>query len=320
VSVTDPGRTRHYGEFYGHPDIDRPGSQPLWLVIGNCQAEALRQILDTVCDRPFRTVRVPPVHELTTDDLPHLARLLRQAAVLLSQPIRTDYRGLPLGTGQLAAAAGPTATVLRWPVIRYAGLYPFQVIVRRPADRSVVPPPVPYHDLRTISAALQGRTAKDPWDVEVEPARFRTVAQMSRSTLAERERRDTDVGISDMLPSAGCDAAHAINHPGNTVLAALANRILGALGVPKHVSPADKPLLGSVYVPLEQRVLAALHLDGPGRARTHWWYDGRQLDSDWVHRVQMHWYQGNADFLQLAVERHRSTMDALGLSTGAVHP
>jgi hypothetical protein len=318
--VTDPGRARHYGEFYGLSGSSGSDPRPLWLVVGNCQAEALRQMLDTACDRPFRTVRVPPVHELTTDDLPHLARLLRQAAVLLSQPIRTDYRGLPLGTEQLIAAAAPDTIALRWPVIRYAGLYPFQVIVRRPADRSIVPPPVPYHDLRTISAALEGRTAKDPWDVEVEPARFRTVAEMSRSTLAERERRDTDVGISDMLSSAGCDAAHAINHPGNTVLAALADRILGALGVPEHVNPADKPLLDSVYVPLEQRVLAALNLDGPGRARTHWWYDGRQLDSDWVHCVQIHWYQDNLDFLPLAVERHRSTMDALGLSTGAVHP
>ena len=318
--MTDPGRARHYGEFYGLSGTSGADPRPLWLVVGNCQAEALRQMLDTVDDRPYRTVRVPPVHELTIDDLPHLAGLLRQAAVLLSQPIRTDYRGLPLGTEQLIAAAAPATTVLRWPVIRYAGLYPFQVIVRRPADRSVVPPPVPYHDLRTISAALEGRTAKDPWDVEVEPARFRTVAEMSRSTLAERERRDTDVGISDMLSSAGCDAAHAINHPGNTVLAALADRILGALDVPTHVTPADKPLLGSVYVPLEQRVLAALELDGPGRARTQWCYDGTQLDPDWVHRVQMHWYLDNPDFLQLAVERHRSTMDALGLPIGALHP
>jgi hypothetical protein len=309
AGVTDLGRTRHYGEFYGHPSGD---SRPLWLVMGNCQAEALRRTLDSVADRPYRTVRVPPVHELDSGDLPHLKALLRGAAVLLSQPIRADYRDLPLGTEQLAAGVPAAATVLRWPVIRYAGLYPFQVIVRRPADRSVVPPPVPYHDLRTIAAARHGRSPQDPWDVEVEPAQFRAAAEASRAALAERERRDTDLAVSDILASAGCDAAHAINHPGNTVFATLAGRILAQLGVPGRAELGERPLLGSVYAPLEQRVLDALNL--AGQARTQWSYDGKALDSGWVHRVQMDWYQDNSDFLSLAVERHGPMMELLGLA------
>jgi hypothetical protein len=310
AKVTDLGRTRHYGEFYGRPSGD---ARPLWLVIGNCQAEALRIALDAVTDRPFRTVRVPPVHELGADDLPHLHALLGRTAVLLSQPIRDDYRDLPLGTSQLAATVPASATVLRWPVIRYAGLYPFQVIVRRPSDRSVVPPAVPYHDLRTVAAALDGRSAGDPWDVDVEPAGFRAVAQASIEALAERERRDTDVAVSDVLAAAGCDAAHAINHPGNTVLATLARRVLTAIGVPGSVTLRADPLLGSVYVPLEQRVLDALSL--PGQARSHWRFHGATLDPDWVHRIQLEWYRTNSDFLRLAVDRHGSTMDALGLAT-----
>ena len=117
--VTDPGRTRHYGEFYGRPATD---SRPLWLVIGNCQAEALRQILDAVGDRPYRTVLVPPVHEIEASDLPHLEVLLRQTAVLSCQPIRDDYRGLPLGTGQLAAVLPAAATVLRWSPSKFASV------------------------------------------------------------------------------------------------------------------------------------------------------------------------------------------------------
>ena len=308
--VTDSGRTRHYGQFYGWPTGD--DTRPLWLVIGNCQAEALRQALDSVPDRPFRTVRVPPVHELAACDLPHLDELLRQTAVLLSQPIRPDYRDLPLGTGQLASAVPAGAAVLRWPVIRYAGLYPFQVIVRRPADRSVVPPPVPYHDLRTVAAALANRPPSEPWDVDVEPNRFRAVAEASASSLAERERRDTDVGVSDVLAAAGSDAAHAINHPGNTVLATLAQRILAAMDVSGSVRLGEDPVLGSVYVPMEQRLLDALGV--AGQARTQWWFHGEVLDPDEVHQVQMRWYRDNLDFLQLAVDRHRPTMDLLGLA------
>ncbi|MET0699333.1 MAG: WcbI family polysaccharide biosynthesis putative acetyltransferase [Mycobacterium sp.] len=307
--MTDLARTRHYGEFYGHSSGD---TRPLWLVMGNCQAEALRRTLDSVADRPYRTVRVPPVHELTAGDLPHLAAILRQTAVLLSQPIRSDYRDLPLGTAQLAAGVPAAATVLRWPVIRYAGLYPFQVIVRRPADRSVVPLPVPYHDLRTVAAALAGRSPQDPWDVEVEPAQFRAAAEASRAALADREQRDTDVAVSDVFAAAGCDAAHAINHPGNTVFAALAGRILAELGVSGRADLGQRPLLGSVFVPLEQRVLDALGI--VGQSRTQWSYDGKALDPDWVHRVQMNWYQDNSDFLGLAVERHGAMMDLLGLT------
>ena len=211
----------------------------------------------------------------------------------------------------MADVVPSTATIIRWPVIRYAGLYPFQVIVRRPADRSIVPPAVPYHDLRTIVAALDGRSATDDWDVDVDPERLRAVARASTAALAERESRDTDVGISDVLASAFRDAAHAINHPGNTVLAALAQRVLAHAGVRQRVELAGEPLLGSVYAPLEQRVLDALNL--PGRARTQWWFHGEVLDPERVHRTQMQWYEGNPDFLALAVERHGRIMDLLGI-------
>lgn len=312
--MTDLARTQHYGEFYGRPFGD---ARPLWLVIGNCQAEALRHALDAVAERPYRTVRVPPVHELVSADLPHLQTLLSRTAVLLSQPIRTDYRDLPLGTEQLAARLPAGARVVRWPVIRYAGLYPFQVIVRRPSDRSIVPPPVPYHDVRTVRAALDGCSPLDPWDIDVDPAGFRAVAETSKVALATRERRDTDVGISDVLASAGADAAHAINHPGNSVLAALANRILAALGLPSVVEGSAlgaEPLLGSVYVPLEQRVLDALSITA--EARTQWWYHGQVIDPQRVHEIQMHWYEDNPDFLELAIDRHGLVMDLLGLATG----
>ena len=310
AGVSDPGRTRHYGEFYGQQTADS-SDRPLWLVIGNCQAEALRSALDTQGDRPYRTVRVPPVHELDAGDIAHLHALLARASVLLSQPIRPDYRGLPLGTEQMAAALPAGATVLRWPVIRYAGLYPFQVIVRRPADRSVVPPPVPYHDLRTIAAARADRAPFDPWDVDVSPAAFRAVAAASTSALALREQRDTDVGISDVFATAGCDAAHAINHPGNTVLAELARRVLAELGVAADVRLDGKALLGSVYAPLEQRVIDALGV--LGAPRHEWWFHGESIDPNRVHRRQLAWYQDNADFLEFAVERHGSTMELLGL-------
>lgn len=309
----DIGRRRHYAGFYGMPEAASGDDRPLWIVVGNCQAEALRLVLDSASDRPYRTVRIPPVHELQRSDLPHLDALLSQAAILLSQPVRADYRDLPIGTSQLAERLSPSGRCIRWPVIRYAGLYPFQAIVRHPADRSVVPPVVPYHDLRTVAAARAGRHPGEPWDVEVTADQIRAVADFSRDQLAIRERRDCDVAVSDVLAGAGAEAAHTINHPGNPVLEALGRRILDHAGVPPNALTIARTLLGSVYAPLETRALSAHGIDAA--PRTHWVQHGETIAADHVHDTQLSWYQLNSDYLDLAVDRHGAVMDILGLLT-----
>lgn len=308
----DAGRTWHYRDFYRPPGSEPAGSAPLWLVVGNCQAEALRVILDAVPQRPYRTARIPPVHEWQRSDLRHLDDLLAETAVLVTQPVRTDYRDLPIGTAQLTERLRPDAKVVRWPVIRYAGLHPFQVIVRHPADRSVTPPPVPYHDLRTILAARAGRSPEDPWDVDVSATQLRAVAEASCAELARRERAHTDVGVSDVLLGQGADAAHTINHPGNGVLVELARRVIRHQNVTSPVPPPERTLLGAVRAPLEARVLAALGIDAT--PRRDWSAEHRTLRPDEVHAIQTRWYADNPDYLGLAIERHAATLDLLGLT------
>ena len=305
----DAGRTWHYRDLYRPPGTPPAEDRPLWLVVGNCQAEALRVVLDSVVDRPYRTARIPPVHELERSDLPHLQALLSETAVLLSQPIRANYRDLPIGTTDLAAALPAGSTLLRWPVIRYAGLFPFQVIVRHPADRSVTPPVVPYHDLRTLVAARDGSST---WEVDVSAEAIRAVATASIDELARRERRDTDVGVSDVLAGHGAAAAHTINHPGNPVLVDLAARILSALGAGVSPHQPQRTLLSSVYAPLEERVLQAHGVAAP--PRHHWVVNGEQLPAHDVHTAQLSWYRDNPDYIELAEQRHGHVLDLLGLS------
>lgn len=316
VSEHDAARVWHYRDFYRPPGTPEPSTAPLWLVVGNCQAEALRLILDAVPDRPYRTARIPPVHELERSDLRHLDELLRETAVLVCQPIRDDYRELPLGTRQLAERLPRASKVVRWPVIRYAGLYPFQAIARHPADRSVTPVPVPYHDLRTVVAARARRSPDDAWDVDVSAAQLRAVAEASRAELARRERAHTDVGVSDVLAAMGSDAAHTINHPGNGVLAELARRVMRHENVTLPVTAPERTLLDSVRAPLEARVLAAHGIAAP--PRPNWEQAGHPLTPDEVHRAQMRWYAENPDFIGLAIERHAATLDLLGMSCTGV--
>ncbi|WP_435173965.1 WcbI family polysaccharide biosynthesis putative acetyltransferase [Gordonia hongkongensis] len=309
-TVLVDGRTRHYGEFYGVTEAPMNDDEPLLVVWGNCQAEALRIVLSSSPDLPYRTIRVPPVHELESTDIAHVERLVSRAAVIVSQPVRARYRGLPIGGPDLAEMA-PAAAVVVWPVIRYGGLFPFQVIARHPAQPSAVPAAVPYHDLRTVLAVRAGRTRFDEWDVEVSADRFRHAAQWSVAQLEVRERRHCDVGISDILLDVGTDAAHTINHPGNRVLLTLGGRILEALGASAPVPPS-RDLLGNIRAPLEQRVIDALGIQAT--PRTSWDVDGAELTEEEVHRSQMHWYAEHPEFIDAVMDRYGDLIDILGIS------
>lgn len=306
------GRTRHYGGFYGI-ETDGADRRPLWVVYGNCQAEALRIMLDSVPDAPYRTVRMPAVHELEATDVPHLQRLVARVARVLAQPVADGYRDLPLGTGEIAAWLPAGGRLVRWPVIQYAGLFPFQVTVRHPSAPAAVPDGVPYHDVRTILAARDGRRPEDDWDVEVTAGAFRAVAEASAAELRRREDRDTDVGVADLLGTAGSASTYTINHPGNVLLQAAAERILAHEGQPGEVPGPDRILLSTTQTPLERRVLTALGLDG--EVRTEWWHDGSMITADEVHRTQLAWYVEHPQFVEAGVTRHRELIETLGLST-----
>lgn len=293
-------RRLHYGEFYG---LARSADdRPICLVWGNCQAEALRIVLSSAEDLPYRTMRVPPVHELEIGDLEYVERAVDAAAVLVSQPIRSGYRGLPIGTSDMLARSNSPSTSIVWPVVRYGGLYPFQVIVRHPSNPSAVPPGVPYHDLRTILGA---------WDKGVSAAAVRAAAEWSIDELARRERKHCDIGVSDTLASFGARAAHTINHPGNEVLLELGRRILERLGCSNPVPP-QRELLGMIRAPLEDGVIDALRLDA--QVRETWTVDGAPVGQEWIRKVQTRWYAEHPEFVDAAVARYGDLIDILGLT------
>src|SRR5205085_7499609 len=73
--------------------------RPLCLVYGNCQAEPLRVLLDESADFAdrYETVRIPPVHEINAVQVGKLQRVLHLASLIVAQPIKDNYRELPLG-------------------------------------------------------------------------------------------------------------------------------------------------------------------------------------------------------------------------------
>lgn len=308
---TTTGRRRHYGSFYGiagHTFSPSPsGSGRNVLVYGNCQAEALRVLLAASTKSPVNTIRVPPVFELESSDIPYLRAAASVSQILISQPIREDFRDLPLGTRQVAAMMPPDATVIHYPVIQFAGLLPYQAIVRDPLDPSQDPPVVPYHDLRTLAEALRGvRPAADP-----SRAAILAVGAASLAELRRREERDCDVGVSDLFhqPEAGDMAT--INHPGNRILLALAGRLQSAMGLATDVVEPGRALLGEVVTPIERAVSDAWCLSGP--VTDQWIVRGEMVSPQTIYDAQIRWYAENPAVVRAGLDRHGSTMDLLGL-------
>jgi hypothetical protein len=295
------GRRQHYAHFYGLLPLPRDG-RPLVVVHGNCQAESLRVLLDGSASA-VRTVRMPPVHELTAEDLPHLDRLLAEVDVLVAQPVRAGYRGLPVGTAELLgrASRGPHPVVV--PIVRWAALHPFQVIVRSPFGE---PPIVPYHDLRTLALAA-GRTVLP--EVPAHGA-VRAVRELSVRELRERERRHGTLPVVDVLLDAGAEAAATVNHPGNAVLAELARRLLAAAGLPGPVADPGRTLLDSVHTPVLPEVLDALGLPA-GSARGDWLVHGHRVGDGEVREAHLRWYAEHRGVAEAGLARHAEAAAAI---------
>ncbi|WP_051471208.1 WcbI family polysaccharide biosynthesis putative acetyltransferase [Patulibacter minatonensis] len=300
----DAARRRHYAGLYD-PEPLADDARPVLVVHGICQAEALRVVIEATTDE-VRAVRVPPVHELTADDVPPLLRLLARADVLVAQPVRDDFHGLPLGTDQVAARA-PRAQLVRIPVVRYTGLHPWTVLVRTPWMGD--PPVVPYHDLRTILTVARG--AVRPVGHR-RPDGYRAVARLSLDGLRGRETAHGTLRASDLVEDAGARATLTPNHPGNAVLVPLAGRVTEACGIASPPRDPGRTLLPSVRAPVLPEVLDALGL-GDGPTRETWALDDRRLGDDEIVAAQLGWYAGRGPVVDAAIARNAREIEALGL-------
>lgn len=278
-------RQAHYAEFYGLA----PLPDDFGVVLGNCQAESLRIVMDAP-ERRF--VRVPPVHEMTAEDAERLHDVVGAAHSVVTQPIRDDYRELPLGTRQIAAVT--SARVLTVPPVRFGGLHPFQAAIRVPAVEGD-PPIVAYHDVRTLAAAagLAVASALSPDDV-------RAVGRSTVDVLRTREAA-ADVAVSDLFDTVTADHARTINHPGNAIWLPLGARVLDALGAPGGVTDPGRPLLDAVRAPLAPEVVEAWSL--PDAPRAHWLVNGAEVDNAEVRAAHTAWYAANPAFVAAAVTR-----------------
>lgn len=313
MTPSPDARNLHYGEFYRLRPSPK-GIGPVVTVIGNCQAESLRILLATTSQ--LRSVRIPPVHEWTVTDLPYVHEILATTDVLISQPIRADYRGLPVGTGQLSERLPHSSSIFRFPVLRYDGLMPYQAIIRSPLDPSLNPPVLPYHDLRILAAADRGQA--QPVETSPSAAAFRTLAEMSVAQLRSREQAHETVTMSDHLRQV--PVWHTMNHPDNATLLVLARRLisrfmeLGILAPGAEVTaPAEREMLGGLRAPIDADAARALGTPTASHGR-EWW--SPDIDRAELVAAQLAFYRAHPEIVSTGMLRHSERMSLLGLSAG----
>jgi hypothetical protein len=302
AETAEDARRAHYADFYGSRAVG--DGRALAIVHGNCQAESLRLVLD---GEALATIRVPPVHELAPADLPHLRRWLMRAGVLVSQPVREGYRGLPLGTAQALRSAGPGTRLIVVPIVRFAGLYPEQAIIRPAHDPAAVPPLVPYHSLRTLA-----RAAGYPQGPALDVDAVRRVADASVQELRRRERAHGAVAASDLFIAPSVSLMRTINHPGNPVWLALAARVRRALGISEPVRDPGRPLLAGLHAPRDAAVIRAFGLQD--RPDPDWHVGESTFSATEVQEAHLEWYAHHPDTVKAGLLRHADTLTALGLT------
>ncbi|MDO4916894.1 MAG: WcbI family polysaccharide biosynthesis putative acetyltransferase [Rothia sp. (in: high G+C Gram-positive bacteria)] len=309
AEVTDVHR--HYGEFYRLKPV-RPSttnsSLPRVAVIGNCQGESLRILLAS--SGAVDSFRIPPVHEWTASDLEYVRATIAETDVLISQPIRDNYRNLPCGTAQLAKYLPAHGRLITYPVLRFNALNPYIAIIRSPNDPSLNPPVVPYHNLAYVAefAGLK----------RVREVDYQACARQSISQLATREQAHNCVKISDTL--APTPVWHILNHPNNATLIELARRVLREI-TPDLSQPtldavtADHELLGHLQSPIDP---AAAEFFGVKVRRPVWTLGGEEISEHEIYKQQMAFYRDHPEVVEAGLARHQELLHHLGYDVA--HP
>ena len=271
----------------------------LLVVVGNCQAESTRKLL--MSTGHFTGERIAPVHELEAADMGWFLDLVARADVLVTQPIRDNYRGLPVGTRQLQTSARRVVV----PVLRFDGLMPYQAIIRDPDDPSLNPPVVPYHDLRTLATAAGYVPAAPP-----SPDALRRAAAMSVEQMRLRERAHDAVVVSDYLETS--PVWHTVNHPDNATLAFMASRVLEELGLSDEPVAPDYEMLGGLDAPIDAAAADALGVSVTGRDT--WRERGAGvIDADEIRAAQLEFYRQRPALVAHGLQRHAERLANLGL-------
>jgi len=294
--------------------------RPIALVYGNCQAEALRQILLThpAFAQRYHLPRIPRVNDITPHVLARIQSRLSEVEVLIAEEIEPGHRGMDLGTEQLVARLPGSATVLRYPVAHFEGAFPFQVYVDR-GDQprlAVSAPMTDYHDLRTLYAASRGwnlgTTLRRLDELRLDPQWVRDNAERSLKQLSRQEAAGT-AQLTTFIRRHPTTSFLTINHPANGLVSEVARQLLTQLGHRDAdlVLGSRQTYFDGLVTPLEPQIVRALG-GGPG-ADPHgeWVVWSRTYSRAEVIGAYLTLYADNPGLVTLGQRQHAERLSTL---------
>ncbi len=291
---------------------DSPGTGV--VVWGNCQAEPLARLLaGPLGTTGLHVVDVPPVFLAEEAEVEHLHEVLASAAVLVTQPVREEYRVPGCGWQHLAGLLPGDGRVVTVPVVFHTGLFPFQVNAHGADGARVDAPTTIYHDLRAVAAWQRGMTVDEAvhWWPSAGAEAARITAERSLDELRRREA-GLDVAASDLVHRA--DGLYTVDHPANVVLGELARRILSVLGVDAAVEVPEREFLGERRAPVDPGVVRAF--DWPADRPPDWVVNGVRVPLADIVSEHLEFYAAHPDVAQDCLTRQGEQMQLLELLVG----
>ena len=282
------------------------------VVWGNCQAEPLALLLrEPLARHDLEVVVVPPVFLVDDAGLDRVREVVQTSAVLISQPVRDEYRIPGCGTAQLAELLPAGGRLVTFPVTFHIGAFPYLVNAHGGDGHRVPAPLTEYHDLRALVAAERGLDVDRAlvwWPAPTADA-VRAIAVDSIAQLRRREA-PLDVAVSSLVD--GRAAMWTLDHPSNAVLGPMADALLRFLGLAETVDVPDREFLGARRAPVEQAVVAA-H-GWPAEAATPGWrIDRRDIPAVELLSAHLALYRERPDVVADARRRFAERLAVLGL-------
>jgi len=290
------------------------------LVYGNCQAEPIRALLERVPEfaDSYEAVQIPPVHLIRDPEIAKLQRVFGTASLVIAQPIKDGYRGLPLGMREMVAFAPRDCELIRFPALHYDALYPFQVDVHIRGRQAIQAPLTMYHDLRTLCAAAKELSAADAarWVSHYSPPASRLLGLAEQAAARIRNRASaTDIPALDAVITAADGHARSfftVNHPARFVLAHLADGVCASLGFITAEAPrSGREPLGVIRTPLESAVIDALGLAGD--TVPDWVIKGKRIANADVVELHLDWYRRHREVMRSGLREHAERIADFGL-------
>jgi hypothetical protein len=298
----------------------------LCVVYGNCQAEPLRALLEVSAEfsSRFDTEPIPAIPELRKkllagDESPlrRLREAVSRAALVITQPVRDDYHGLPLGTDQVLAHAPRHHRRLTFAALHHPGAFPYFGYVPVPDGAPARAPLVEYHDLRIMACAARGWSAEcsEHWLATYEPPAeaLRSIWDHSQDVLTVLEQ-GLDVRIAGRLraPDVPGRMFHTEDHPTVLLIGELAAGVHRALGLRWAAPPDPVDLLDWISAPIDAHTIRALELKI--EPQQEWRRRGVSYTPEQLVAPHLEFYSEHPDALESGVSFHEARLRELDLS------